>query len=181
MAAPVRDRARFGDGPLSLYSARGYAKCCPNFLDREARKVSQLDDLSLHWVECREPIECFVEREDIDTGFGSRHIRVEGGDCHTAATLVACVRPGVIDQDSSHHCGGHGNKVCAVPPLNAIDLDQAQVRLINQRRRLERVTGVLPAHVVVGEPMQLVVQNREQRICRRRIYVRISHKVGSRL
>jgi hypothetical protein len=52
--------------------------------------------------------------------------------------------------------------VGAVLPADLIDLDQAQVDLVHERRRLQRVPGPLPAHVTQRDPAQLLVDQRDQ-------------------
>ena len=67
---------------------------------------------------------------------------------------------GMIDQDTAHQLGGDGEKVCAILPMNALAIDKPQVRFIDHRRRLQRVAGMLSAHVVVSQASQLVINQR---------------------
>jgi hypothetical protein len=57
--------------------------------------------------------------------------------------------------------------VCPVSPLHPIEIDQPDVCLVDERRGLQRVSLSLAAHVVVGETMELVVHDRQERITRR--------------
>jgi len=49
---------------------------------------------------------------------------------------------GVVDQDAAHGLGGGGKKVPpTIPILAVVRLHEAQIRLMNQGRRLERLAG----------------------------------------
>jgi hypothetical protein len=58
-----------------------------------------------------------------------------------------------------------------IPPRQAVNPGQPQIQLVDQRRRLQRVALALVAHVVVGEPAQLFVDDRHEPISRERIAV----------
>ena len=47
-----------------------------------------------------------------------------------------------------------------------IDAGQAQVHLVDERRRLQRMALALAAHVVVGQAAQLLVHDRHQPVSR---------------
>ena len=79
-----------------------------------------------------------------------------------AAAFSRLPRAGVIDQDAPHQPGGHREEVGAVLPFHLADVDQAQVRLVDERGRLERVPGALPAHLPVRETAQLLVHQGNQ-------------------
>jgi len=55
-----------------------------------------------------------------------------------------------------------------------IDVDETEVGFVDDGGRLERVAGPLPAHVVMREPVQFVVENRDERV-RRSIDVAVGH------
>ena len=38
--------------------------------------------------------------------------------------------------------------------MNLFLIDEPKVSLVNQRRRLQRMFGTLPVHVLVGQPVQ---------------------------
>jgi hypothetical protein len=52
--------------------------------------------------------------------------------------------------------------VCAVPPLQRIDSGQAQVHLVHEGSRLQRVALALAAHVVMCETPQLFIHDRHE-------------------
>ena len=58
-------------------------------------------------------------------------------------------------------------EVRAVLPVDAGAFDQAQVGLVDERGRLEAVPRSLSRHVSAGDPMQLLVDDRDQPVeCR---------------
>ena len=87
---------------------------------------------------------------------------VERGHDHAAAVLVARVAARMIDQDAPHHVAAIAKK-CA-RSRQAVHVDEPQVRFVGERRRLQRVAGALGLHVVVGEAMQLVVDDQDERV-----------------
>ena len=52
--------------------------------------------------------------------------------------------------------------MCAVPPLHGIDSGQAQVHLVHEGRRLQRMALALAAHVVMCEAPQLFIHDRHE-------------------
>ena len=88
-------------------------------------------------------VERGVERQEIDGApFGTLHR--DGGmvlvdAAHVASALFGGLGPGVIDEDPAHHLGRHGEEVRFVGDFRGVGSEQAQVGLVDQRRRLERV------------------------------------------
>jgi hypothetical protein len=64
-----------------------------------------------------------------------------------SAALRGLTTTGVIDQDISHQSGGETIKLRAILPLNFLLIHQPQVRLVNQRRWLQRVVRTLPPQI----------------------------------
>src|SRR5262249_20791502 len=82
-----------------------------------------------------------------------------------AAAALALPGPGLVDEDATHGLGGGGKEVAAVlKRLAVIRTDQAQIRLVDQRRRLERLARPLLGQTLRREPTQLVVDER-QKLC----------------
>ena len=52
----------------------------------------------------------------------------------------------------------------AVLPPNLPHLDESQVCLVDERRRLQRVTAPLTPNVTRGQPAQLLVDERQERL-----------------
>ena len=68
----------------------------------------------------------------------------------------------MIDQDSPHHLRGHAKELRAILPAHAFLIDQFEIGLVHEPRRLQRVTRPLVAEVPGGNAVQLRLDNREQ-------------------
>ena len=55
----------------------------------------------------------------------------------------------------------------AILPLDLLDFDQPEIRLIDERGRLKRVAGALVAHVASGQAAQLPMDEGQQAVERR--------------
>ena len=82
----------------------------------------------------------------------------------TAATFLASPVAGGLHQDPSHHLRRDSEEVRAIPPFDSIDVYQPQVRLVHQRRRLQRMIGPLLAHIAPCETVELLIDQRDQSV-----------------
>ena len=69
---------------------------------------------------------------------------------------------GVANQDLAHRAGGHGEEVGTVLPAWIGLVGQAQISLVDQRRRLQRVVGTFCAHIMMGEASEFLIDERGQ-------------------
>jgi hypothetical protein len=112
-------------------------------------------------------------RSEPDAGNCSKSMAVE---CSIRASLPprfsdARFRCG-IDQDSPHDLRAHGHEMHPIVPVDALYVDQPEVRLVHERRRLQRMTGALVSHIAVGEVAQLVMEQSGQPIQRSSVAIR---------
>ena len=89
-------------------------------------------------------------------------VLVERDPLERAAALLILSRAGEVDEHPAHQAGGHREEVGAILPLDAADIDQPEVDLVDERGGLEHVVGTLAGHVPLGDPAQLVVYERER-------------------
>ena len=68
----------------------------------------------------------------------------------------------MVDEDLPHGRGGHREKVGPILPLRAARVDQFEIRLMYEGRRLKRVFGGLFAKILVRTLPQLGVHEWEQ-------------------
>jgi len=68
----------------------------------------------------------------------------------------------VIDENPPHHPRRHGEEVGAILPLHPLQVDEAQVALVDQRRGLQRVVLTLAGHVPPRQPSELFVHERNE-------------------
>src|SRR6266480_7693544 len=69
---------------------------------------------------------------------------------------------GMIDHDVPHHLRGRRNKVGPTLPDRLGVINQPQVGFVENGGRLKSMALLLPAHVMVGEPVQFRMHQREQ-------------------
>jgi hypothetical protein len=72
--------------------------------------------------------------------------------------------PRAVDQKAAHRLGRDGKEMRAVLPANISLIDEAQIRLVNERRRLERVVGAFAPARARRDPAQFPVHERNQGI-----------------
>jgi hypothetical protein len=65
----------------------------------------------------------------------------------------------VIDKDAAHRGGGRAEEMSAVLPTWRPCTRQPQISFVDQRCRLQGVTGSLAAHLSGSEPLQFGVDN----------------------
>jgi hypothetical protein len=60
----------------------------------------------------------------------------------------------MVNHDVPHHLSGRRDKVGPALPDRLRIIDQPQVGFVENGGRLKGVAGSLPAHVMMGEPVQ---------------------------
>ena len=70
--------------------------------------------------------------------------------------------PRMICKDVTHHLRGHRKEVRAVLPFGFLLPGKTKISLINQGRRLQRVTVALPPHIAMRDAPQLVINQGSQ-------------------
>jgi len=151
--------------PIPIDGLGGDVQDIGCFVHGQAAKESQLDNLAHASIERRQSAERIVEGNEVVL------LRVEQlldviktHRNRTPATFLPVPVAGELHQDSPHHLRRDGEEVRAIPPFDSIDVDQPQVRLVHQRRRLQRMIRPLPAHVVPGETVELLIDQRDQSV-----------------
>ena len=97
-----------------------------------------------------------------------RHLerRVERHPLRVAAALLRARLAGLIDEEMPDDPRRHREEVGAAGPVAVAVGDQAQIRLVDERGRLQERAGRFAAHVVRGQAAQLVVDDREELVPR---------------
>jgi hypothetical protein len=70
--------------------------------------------------------------------------------------------PGMMNQNLSHQVGGDGEELRAAATFHLGLIDHPQIRLVDQRRRLERVVLPFASNVGRRQTAQLAVQQRDK-------------------
>ena len=82
---------------------------------------------------------------------------------HRLIALQGAPLPRVVHQDPPHGLRRRPVEVSPVVEAGVANAGQPQIGLVHQGRRLKGVIRTLPAHVMCGQPAQLVVDQRHQR------------------
>src|SRR5262249_33630956 len=122
---------------------------------------TELHQLRLLRVLRREPVERLREGEQLFV----RHrrgnvVRVEVGPRPFAAALRGQFPPGLVHEDSPDGFSRGGEN--PPPPAELLVPDQVTLRLVYQRRRVERLPRLLPRELRRRQLPQLVVNERQQ-------------------
>src|SRR5262249_20286421 len=79
-----------------------------------------------------------------------------------AAPFCSATTAGALDEDAAHRLGGGGEKLDSPAPLLLVFADQAEPGLMNERRRLKRLSGRFPGHLARRQTAQFLVNQRKQ-------------------
>jgi hypothetical protein len=93
-----------------------------------AALAAEFDDLTHSNVtsgQCRQRV---AEPDEVGGCFGTDVLSVFERDQHdVTATFLTVATPRELDENAPHHLRRHREKVCAILPSDAIDIDQAQI------------------------------------------------------
>ena len=81
-----------------------------------------------------------------------------------AAALRAVPRPGHVHEHAPHHLRRRREEVGAALPAHVLPVDQPEIRLVDERCRLEEVSRALARHEAHREAVQLVEHQGGQRL-----------------
>ena len=84
-----------------------------------------------------------------------------------ASTLRGPLLARMIHHDPPHQPRRDGEEMRAVSPARPLLVDQADIGLVDERRRLERVPGALASQLRARQPAQLLVDERHELLARR--------------
>ena len=80
----------------------------------------------------------------------------------SAAAFLRAACPRVVHENAPHHPRRHRKKMPAVLPRDSVCIDQPDIRLVHQRRRLEAVAGTFPRHAAPRDSIKLLMDERNQ-------------------
>ena len=93
---------------------------------------------------------------------GDREVLVERDAVQRPAAFLVVARAREVDEHAAHQPRGHREEVRAILPLDAPDINQPEVDLVDERGRLEHVVRTLAGHMPLGNATQLGVDERNQ-------------------
>jgi hypothetical protein len=81
-----------------------------------------------------------------------------------AVTFPIAFRPRGIHQNAAHHPRRHRDEMHAILPLDLGDLNQPEIRLVDQGGCLQRMVATFVTHVPARDAVQLLVDERQQAV-----------------
>ncbi len=72
----------------------------------------------------------------------------------------------MIDKKPAYTLRRHCEKISAVLPVHPLVIDELNVQIVHQRRRLKRMAGIFGSHVPPSQTLELLVDERRQTIQR---------------
>lgn len=114
-----------------------------------------------------------MEREDVTgDGFHPPSLIVQGNAQGVSRTFNCVSAPCMVHENAAHHLGGDRQEVRPILPVNPLMVDQPQIGLVNERRRLERVVAPLPAQLACRARPQVSMDQIEQIVARLNVSAR---------
>ena len=157
------------EGPVAFDCYRRHLEKLGRLVDRQPAEEPQFDDFRGARRYHRQAIEGVVKGGEIEVQIDTRGDGLEIDDSRRVITLVCRAPTGVVHKNAAHGLGRRSVKVHPVFESAVADLRQPEIRLMDQRGRLQRVPGALVTHVIVGETSELGVHERHQRLQRGRV------------
>ena len=143
------------EGPFVLHGGRRQVERAGGLLDAQAGEIPQRHDLRLARIGLLEARQGFVDGDEIDERRIDAHDRAVELDALRGAPMPdALVVPRALDQDAAHRERGGGEEVPPPVPVPVLAITgDAKVRLVDERRRLQRL--VLLALACEAGPREL--------------------------
>src|SRR5687767_1134745 len=79
-----------------------------------------------------------------------------------ASSLCSLMRSREVHQNTAHQLCRNSKEVRPVLPTHRFPIDESEIGFVNKRCRLKRVIQTLTRHVVFGEPVEFLVDERRQ-------------------
>jgi hypothetical protein len=145
-------------GPRHAQRVRG-------LINRESREHAAFDDARQPLVEGRERVERRVDRENVVQRDRPPNALQDGQrDPLTTLTLVRRPPARVVDEDAPHRARRGSEEMCPVDERLPTVLRELEPDLVHQFRRMQGVVGALASKVTPGQPPELRIGQREQRV-----------------
>ena len=129
--------------------------------DFEPAEETKLDDAGPSRLGRGELIQGVVENEKIDDPLVLRGERLVECDLKISTALGRIAGASVIDEDAPHRLGHGAEEMRAIAEWD-VGAGEPEKGLVDESRRLERVTLPLAAHVPARDRVQLTVDERQQ-------------------
>src|SRR6516225_10827346 len=153
--------------PLPVQGARRQAEDFRRLVRRQPAEVAQQHDLRLQRVLFFQLFQGLVDRQDVlgrrlEDGTGLVQLLA----VPPAAPYRAGLAPRLLDEDVAHGAGGGEEEVLPGLPADVALVGQAQVGLVDQRRRLQGLAGRQLGHAGAGQLAKLLIHDGQQALRR---------------
>jgi hypothetical protein len=132
-------------------------------VDREPAKRAQLDDPGQVGIDGRQTTERVIERQQRHLLGSGDLLCVVNRDTLDAVTALSCaMTTRMVDENAAHRLCGHAEEVRSILPVDLALIDETQVDLVDERRRLQRVIHALASELTGSDAAQLGIQERQE-------------------
>src|SRR5262249_2151484 len=127
----------------------------------QAAEKAHLDDLALALIDFRQRCESLVEGQQLLIGFSSNgHRLIQFNLVGATAALLIVTLTSEVDEDLTHETRRDSKEVRAVSPFHLAGIDQTDICLVDQCRRLEGMTCPLAPEVASCDQAQFGIDER---------------------
>ena len=120
--------------------------------------------MALARIEARQGGDRVVERHQVRGWIASDDSGLVQIDMLHTCTALDVMSTSMIDQDAPHHLGRNSEEMGTILPAHAVVSHQAQVGLVHEGGRLERVAAALTLHIAVSQAAEFFVHDGGQAV-----------------
>ena len=151
---------RFGKTPVT-FDGRGsnaHNVCCS--FNGETAEIAQLDHTGLLRIQCSQGFECVVERDQLRTTLDRTiNVFIQREFLKVLAPLFRIMPARMIHEQATHYLCSNPEKMSAVLPVYPCLIDEPEIGLMNQRRRLQGMIRPFPPQIIRRELSQFIVDD----------------------
>ena len=140
------------------------AQMLGRLFQRTAGEESQFDNAGLIRMLDFEIPQRIVKRQQVEllVSHGSNNFG-QSQPSQSSAPLLRCAPAGAVHQNAPHGLGGGSEEMPAAIPLpGSVRVDESEIRLVHERRGLERLARLLTSQILGRQPAELVVDQGQQ-------------------
>jgi len=149
-----------GEFPIAFDRNFGDAQFLGDLALLEARKKPQLRNAGGPLIGLLQPGQGFIDDEQIVVGADCAGItdKIQGNFGFAAASAAGRSSTRMIDENAPQSLRGHGEEMSPAAPFGRVPGFQAEIKLVNQCRRLQRMARTFGTQPLSGHAAQLGVE-----------------------
>ena len=149
--------------PVPHHGLGGDVQDFRRLLDAQATKETELNDLTLSLVLGRKRPQRVIDGNQVVRRVARDwQVLVERHTLEPTTALLILSRARSIHEHPPHEPSRHREKVRAILPPDATNINEPEVGLVDERRGLENVARTFASHLPLCQATQFVVHEREQ-------------------